>query len=202
MKNTALLLAIPLLLLCSCSPQTETTRNPEASMHTNNASAEDIARALDLSGHVEGGFYRRTYQADHRQLVSTTTGDRFLMTSIYYMLTRQSPIGHFHLNKSDIMHYYHLGDPIRYTLIFPDGTLETLVMGSDVARGQLLQLHVKGGIWKASELLPGDHGYGLISEAVSPGFDFADMTIGTAENLAQQFPQHSKIIKRMIKVGE
>src|SRR5690554_4665548 len=74
--------------------------------------AEMVATALNLSSHVEGGYYRRSYQADHRDLVNTQSGERFLMTSIYYMLTTQSPVGHFHLNKSDIMHYYHLGDPI------------------------------------------------------------------------------------------
>lgn len=165
----------------------------------NHPTTEQVALALNLSGHVEGGYYRRTYQADHRELISTSGGDRYLMTSIYYMLTKQSPIGHFHKNKSDIMHYYHLGDPVRYTLIYPDGKLETIIMGSDVTHGQVLQLMVKGGIWKASELLNSDYGYGLISEAVSPGFDFADMTLGEKEKLTEEFPQHKDAINRLSK---
>lgn len=162
-------------------------------------SAEKIAQALELSGHIEGGYYRRTYQADDRELISTESGDRFLMTSIYYMLTRASPIGHFHLNKSDIMHYYHVGDPIRYTLIHPNGKLETVIMGNNVLQGHLLQLHVKGGVWKASELLTGNHGYGLISETVTPGFDFADMTIGQKALLNALFPQHQSVFEGMTK---
>ncbi len=167
----------------------------------NHPSAEQVAQALNLSGHVEGGYYRRTYQADHRELVRTSGSDRYLMTSIYYMLTRQSPIGHFHRNKSDIMHYYHLGNPIRYTLIYPDGKLETIIMGSDVTQGQVLQLIVKGGIWKASELLNGEYDYGLISEAVSPGFDFADMTLGEREKLVKEFPQHQNLLERLTKTN-
>ena len=167
--------------------------------HTDKPSAEQVAKALKLSGHLEGGFFRRTYQADDYAKLSTGKGERFILTSIFYMLTSQSPIGHFHLNKSDIVHYYHLGDPIRYTLIYPDGKLEQVTMGSDVTKGELLQLTVKGDIWKSSELLPGEHGYGLISEAVSPGFDYADMTLGTNELLKGKFPQHWELVERLIK---
>ena len=171
---------------------------------TNKPNAEQVAKALNLSGHLEGGFFRRTYQADDYAKLSTDKGERFILTSIFYMLTSQSPIGHFHLNKSDIVHYYHLGDPIRYTLIYPDGKVEQVIMGSDVTKGELLQLMVKGGIWKASELLPGEnpsesYGYGLISEAVSPGFDYADMTLGTNKLLKEKFPQHWKLIEPLIK---
>lgn len=165
----------------------------------NKPSAEEVAKALNLSGHLEGGFFRRTYQADDYGMLATDKGERFILTSIFYMLTTQSPIGHFHLNKSDIVHYYHLGDPIRYTMIYPDGSKEQVIMGSDVSKGELLQLTVKGGVWKASELLPGEHGYGLISEAVSPGFDYADMTLGTNALLKEKFPQHWTLMEPLIQ---
>lgn len=187
------------LLACSSTSTTQQNASANNSMNTTKPSAEDVAKALNLSGHLEGGFFRRTYQADDYAKLSTDKGERFILTSIFYMLTRQSPIGHFHLNKSDIVHYYHLGDPIRYTLIYPDGKLEQVIMGSDVTKGELLQLTVKGGIWKSSELLDGEHGYGLISEAVSPGFDYADMTLGTNELLQKKFPQHWGLVGRLIK---
>ncbi|WP_244904897.1 cupin domain-containing protein [Cellvibrio mixtus] len=184
------------LLLSACSTQSlqDNTKTQSAK-----PSAEMVAKALNLSGHLEGGFYRRTYQADDYATLSTEKGERFILTSIFYMLTRESPIGHFHLNKSDIVHYYHIGDPIRYTLIYPDGKLEQVIMGSDVSKGELLQLTVKGGIWKSSELLPGDYGYGLISEAVAPGFDYADMILGTNVLLKDKFPQHWHIMEPLIQ---
>lgn len=161
------------------------------------ASAETVIRALDLEEHVEGGYYRRTFQADDRDPVTTPHGERFLMTSIHYLLTQASPVGHFHLNRSDIVHYHHLGDPIEYFLIHSNGKLEHVVMGPDVAQGQRLQLTVKGGTWKASRLLAGASGYGLISEAVAPGFDFADMKLGKSAELIKQFPQHSNQIEAL-----
>ncbi|WP_256667251.1 cupin domain-containing protein [Pseudomonas sp. ANT_J28] len=124
-------------------------------------SAEAVIAALNLEPHMEGGFYRRTFQTDRHAMVETAGGRRYLMTSIYYLLTKDSPIGHFHLNQSDIVHYYHLGDAIQYSLIFPDGALKTVVMGSDIIAGQCVQLHVTGGVWKASQLTNGLAGYGL-----------------------------------------
>ncbi|MEE4660993.1 MAG: cupin domain-containing protein, partial [Halieaceae bacterium] len=117
------------------------------------ASAVDVdtlIEALGLEAHVEGGYFRRIFQADHRDRISTPAGERYTLTSIHYLLTADSPVGHWHLNRSDIVHYFHLGAPITYYLIHPDGRLETVVMGSDVARGQQLALVVRGGTWKAS----------------------------------------------------
>lgn len=119
-------------------------------MKPRSITASNLILTLDLEPHGEGGFFRRTYQAGHRDMLETTGGPRYLMTSIYYLLTEESPVGQFHFNQSDILHYFHLGDPIEYSLIHADGSLQTLVMGSNVLAGQQPQLHVPGGIWKAS----------------------------------------------------
>ncbi len=160
-------------------------------------SVEELVHALDLESHVEGGYFRRTYAAEDQPRVATPAGERYSLTSIFYLLTREAPTGHFHRNRSDIVHYFQLGDPITYYLLHPDGRLETVVMGQDVAAGQRLQLTVPGGIWKASALGEGAHGYGLISEAVSPGFDYADMTLGNAAELARAFPEHADLVQRL-----
>lgn len=161
-------------------------------MH-DNPDRETVIHQLQLEPHREGGFYRRSFQADHRASIDQGHGERFTLTSIYYLLTADSPTGHWHLNHSDILHYFHLGSPLTYYMIHPDGFLETAVLGPDLAAGQQLQLAVRGGIWKASHLPSGD--YGLVSEAVSPGFDFADMILGRLEELLGQFPQHAKLIE-------
>ena len=60
-----------------------------------NYTVEQLIEYLDLEGHIEGGFYRRTYEATNTSLVPTETGERFSMTSIFYLLSAESPIGHF-----------------------------------------------------------------------------------------------------------
>ncbi|WP_241505993.1 cupin domain-containing protein [Parahaliea mediterranea] len=154
---------------------------------------DTVIRELQLESHVEGGYFRRTYQADDQPRVATPAGERYSLTSIHYLLTADSPTGHWHLNRSDIVHYWHLGAPVEYFMIHPDGRLETAVLGPDLAAGQRLQLTVKGGVWKASHLSAGD--YGLISEAVSPGFEYADMTLGERDVLLARFPQHRALIQ-------
>lgn len=164
----------------------------------NQPSAEELIQSLGLEGHVEGGFYRRTYEAATQPRISTEDGDRFRMTSIFYLLTAGGPVGHFHRNRSDIVHYFHLGDPIEYVLIYPDGELQTITMGPDPRKGHHLQLTVAGGVWKASRLRgEGEQGYGLISEAVSPGFDYRDMTLGITSQLLADFPQHRSYIEAL-----
>ena len=161
--------------------------------------AQQIIQCLGLKAHMEGGYFRRSYQADQRPKIPTGAGERFLLTSIYYLLTHDSSVGHWHLNESDILHYFHLGDPIEYSLIHSDGTLQQAVLGANLVEGQQLQMPVAGGVWKTSRLLPGVYGYGLISEAVSPGFDYSDMTIGNIDTLLEKFPQHRLLIEKFTK---
>jgi len=167
-----------------------------------NGSARDEPRAtaaliaaLDLVAHVEGGYYRRSYESSAS--TSSPAGRRPLMTSIFYLLTRRQPLGRLHRNRADIVHYHQLGDPLEYWLLHDNGRLERRVLGSRLNRGERLQLTVPGGTWKASRLLAGPAGYGLISEAVAPGFDYADMELGDADALAAAFPAHAGFIRRL-----
>lgn len=154
---------------------------------------ETVIERLELEAHREGGYFKRSFQADHREKIVTENGLRYTLTSIYYLLTAESPVGHWHLNQSDIIHYYQLGSPVDYYMIQVDGTLSTATLGPDLAAGQQLQLSVRGGSWKASHLTMGD--YGLISEAVAPGFDYDDMRLAQAEQLIADFPQHRSLIE-------
>ncbi len=177
---------LSLAIAASVMAQAEDKVMPQPDLHT-------VIETLGLESHVEGGYFRRTFQADHREKIDLGDGERFTLTSIYYLLTEDAPIGHWHLNRSDIIHYYHLGSPVHYYLIHPDGKLESAVLGPDLAAGQQLQLVVRGGTWKASHLPAGE--YGLISEAVAPGFEYEDMTLGKRESLLELFPQHADVIR-------
>lgn len=53
------------------------------------------------------------------------------------------------------------------------------------------QLIVPGGVWKATVLEGGegkDDHWGLLGEAVAPGFDYRDMRFGNAEEMQKAFP--------------
>ena len=193
MQIAGLRTALGVLLILGANAFAE----PSDSMPARSLTAAELVEHLGLDGHIEGGFFRRTYASDYT-LLTADDRERLSLSSIFYLLAAESPIGHFHLNQSDIVHYFHLGDPITYYLLHPTGELETTVMGSDVRRGQVLQLTVPGGVWKASEIPSnGSHGFGLISEAVTPGFEYDDMTLGYRDVLVAQFPQHDTLVKRL-----
>lgn len=154
-----------------------------------------LINSLGLERHVEGGYYRRSYASSLSY--SSAAGERHLMTSIYYLLTDDEPIGHFHQNQSDILHFFHSGSPIDYTIISKDGQLQRATLGPEPALGHQFQLLVKSGDWKASQLHEGE--YGLISEAVAPGFDYADMRLAEADFMQREFARHWQQIKHLVK---
>lgn len=147
---------------------------------------QQLIQTLQLEPHVEGGYFRRTYGAK-RSLTVDQGEERPIMSSIYYLLTDDSPVGYFHRNLSDIVHYWHCGDPLTYYLIDAGGQYREVELGPDLDRGQRLQLTVPGGVWKATELRRGS--FGLLSEAVAPGFDYADMELATEQGLRLSFPE-------------
>nr|VFJ63880.1 MAG: hypothetical protein BECKDK2373B_GA0170837_11303 [Candidatus Kentron sp. DK] len=148
----------------------------------------DWITQLRLEPHpIEGGYFRRAYQSDYRcDDVPYAKTARRLMTSIFYMLTDDSPIGYLHVNHADIMHYFHAGSPLRYLIVHPDGQLQRARLGANPAAGEQLQLLVKGGCWKTAILDAGQ--FSLLSEAVSPGFQYSDMALITGQELQTRFP--------------
>lgn len=158
-------------------------------------SKEQVIEQLNLSHHFEGGYFRQTFKANHRDKVTTKRGERVTMTAIFYMLTDDNNIDHFHTKYSDGIEFYHMGAPITYHMIYPDGRYEKAVVGPDIQNGQQLQLPVPGGTYKAAELPSGS--YGLVSEAVSPGWEKEDMIEVSQGELLEKFPQHKAIIERL-----
>ena len=154
---------------------------------------EELIRLLDLEEHIEGGYYKRSYCA--KAPVNDSTGQA-LASSIYYLLTNNNSVGHFHKNKSDILHFHHGIGVIRYYLVSESGQLSIVDMGSDLNEGQQLQLLVSGGVWKASELIEGN--MGLISEVVIPEFRFEDMILANASDMAS-WDVKEEALMRLIK---
>ncbi len=147
----------------------------------------DWIEKLSLTKHVEGGYFSESYRASEEMATSRVGSARSVMTSIYYLLTDDSPIDHLIRNESDIVHYFQAGSPITYILVDLEGHLHRVKLGLDIAQGEVPQLIVPGGYWKAAVLEAGE--YGLLGEAVAPGFDYRDMTMGKAAEISAQFPE-------------
>lgn len=150
------------------------------------SSGEALIAALGLRPHLEGGHFVERWRSAQEQ--ATANGPRPRASTIYYLLSRATPVGRFHRNSSDITHFFHSGGPIVYCMISPEGGWREVVLGHDLGAGQVLVFTCPGGWWKSSHLPPGVE-HGLISEIVAPGFDYADHAIADEALFSRLFPQ-------------
>lgn len=160
-----------------------------------NPTAQQLVEHLGLLAHPEGGYFRETFRSGAAPMASEGQTDlrgevmpayqervpRNLLTSIYWMPTADSPIGWLCCNRAAHVHYYHAGASLTYHLVSPEGELTVERLGPNVLAGEVLQLSVPGGYWKAAELQTGE--YCLLGEGVAPGFDFEDFQFIGEEQL-------------------
>eukprot|EP00794_Sanderia_malayensis_P012691 gene12691-13993_t len=178
----------------------------------------------------EGGFFREIYRSLNRDVLvenSTTfklmkkmrklsqdefgipscpppTGKegegehRELYTTIYFLMEK---VNEPHVNKSDIIHFYHDGCPIHYFWIdLTTGVLSEAVLGKDIMNGQCLHLMVPGNTLKWGVVVnegqfSSQDQFSLLSECVMPGFEYEDRSIISKPKLQEMFPQHWDLIQ-------
>ncbi len=144
--------------------------------------ADSITSTLDLAPHPEGGAFRQTWAAAE----TVTLPDRRVRptaTLIYFRLLAGESSA-WHRVTSDEIWLAHTG---VVSLQFGGAGSapvegETVLVGVDVAAGQVPQAVVPAGVWQRTVPSAED---ALVSCVVSPGFDFDDFELapesGTAE---------------------
>jgi predicted cupin superfamily sugar epimerase len=125
---------------------------------------------------------------DIRGTTMTTSGGeiRNVSTSILYMLSRTRDFQAWVANASDHVHFHHGGGAFIYHIVSPDGKggwrYHTKRCGGNVANGDEPQVVVPGGSFKAARLEDG-YDFGIVGEAVAPGFDSRDFAFVSADEL-------------------
>ncbi len=153
-----------------------------------NNTYETLIEKLGLLPHPEGGWYRETYRSNLH------TGERQLMTSIYFLLTSEN-VSRFHRIKSDELWYFHAGSTLIVHTLKEDG-YHGLLLGNKLEAGEEPQLLVEAGTIFGSSLKDPD-AFALVSCAVAPGFDFRDFELFEAEPLLEKWPEHEAIIRKL-----
>ncbi len=159
--------------------------------------AEYIIKKLALKPHPEGGYYREIYRSEEKinshALPKRYGGDRNFSTSIYYLL-KEGEYSKLHRLKSDEIYHFYLGASVEIILIYPNGKIETRILGNNLERGESLQIIVPKNVWQGLRLI-GNGRFSLMGTTVSPGFDYNDFELGDEEKL-------QKIIKINKKIRE
>lgn len=168
-----------------------------------NQDFREVIKALDLSPHPEGGFFKETYRAagsiSGSALPSIFGTERAYSTSILYLLA-EGQKSRFHRLRQDEVWHFHLGGPLRLAMISPSGQAGEVTLGAKFASSQLLQFAVPGGVWFAATPKAGSV-YSLVGCTVAPGFDFADFELADEAKMKKEFPQHCGLISEFFQVG-
>ncbi|MGN6724188.1 MAG: cupin domain-containing protein [Marmoricola sp.] len=132
----------------------------------------DLAVALDLEPHPEGGWYRETWRSP--VVVTLPDGRERATGTLIWFLLPAGESSRWHKVASDEIWLAHTGT-VRLEL-GGDGPSPTATTSHEVttaASGQT-QLLVPAGVWQRTVPGPDD---ALVSCVVSPGFDFADFEL-------------------------
>ena len=126
-------------------------------------SAADIIARLALQPHPEGGHYRETFRDS-----GTDADGRARSTAIFFLLARGER-SHWHrIDAVEIWHYY-AGSALTLH-IADDGNKHSVMLGPNLAAGEVPQAIVPAQAWQAAEST-GD--WTLVGGTVAPGFVFA-----------------------------
>lgn len=145
-----------------------------------------LVERLGLRPHPEGGFFRETYRSPR------SSGDRSFSTAIYFLVTAASP-SRMHRVASDEMWHFYLGDPLEMLQLEPGGASRVVTIGARIERDESPQVLVPANVWQGVRVVPGGR-YGLVGATVTPGFDFADFTMGDRDELLAAYPDRAGLI--------
>jgi predicted cupin superfamily sugar epimerase len=98
---------------------------------------------------------------------SASGDERDASTAIYYLLTPDTFSAMHRLPGDELFHFY-LGDPVEMLQLRPDGVVQHVVIGNDLAAGMQPQVIVAGGVWQGCRLRDGGR-VALMGTTMSPG---------------------------------
>ena len=142
---------------------------------------DEIIEHLGLEPHPEGGWYRRTWAhpgitptgAPAPDGLTDEPAGRPHGSAIVYLLAAGER-SHWHLLDAHELWHHYAGDPLELELSDDAVAVRAQVLGTDLAAGQLPQLHVPAGVWQSARSLGA---WTLVGCTVVPGFDFAGFTL-------------------------
>ena len=124
--------------------------------------ADELAEALGMQAHPEGGRYVETWRGPD-------VGGRATGTAIYFLLVAGER-SHWHRVDADEIWLFHAGDPLAIEVAAAAGSaVERRVLGSSVGQGERPQVVVPAGAWQSATPLGA---WTLVSCVVTPGFVF------------------------------
>lgn len=149
---------------------------------------EEIIAAYRLERHPEGGWFREVHRsARPLGTIPGYPGERTAFTAIYFLLPR-GDFSAFHLLRSEEAWIHLAGDPLE--LVTLGREVRRHRIGPATGAGDPIAVVPAGEIQAARTF--GE--YSLAACIVSPGFEYADFTMPSREDLLRKFPDLRELI--------
>ncbi|MFD9460587.1 cupin domain-containing protein [Streptomyces sp. NPDC060027] len=144
-------------------------------MTSSDTGIPELAAALNMQPHPEGGWFVETWTAPQAFHPDGYPGPRAAASAIYFLLA-PGDTSAWHTVRSDELWLWHRGGALDVLLggdgNSPQSTPEVVRLGPRVEAGERPQALVPGGIWQAAR--PAGDQEVLVSCVVAPGFDYDD----------------------------
>lgn len=153
-------------------------------------SAKELIKSFGLKKHPEGGYFAESYRASgaiaRTALPSRYKGKRNFSTCIYFLLP-SGAVSRMHRVASDEIWHFYLGGALELVQLSPEGVLDRVILGQNVAAGERVQHVVPAGCWFGAR--PSKRSaYSFVGCTVAPGFDFADFELADRRDLFRKYP--------------
>lgn len=141
---------------------------------------------------VEGTLFVGTYRAAAELPGGGPVGTA--MIGLYCHEPRS--FSSFHRLPADEVWHFYDGDPLRLVLLAPNGSSRAVLLGRDVAAGQVVQYVVPAGVWQGGHVVDGGT-YALFGCTMAPGFTSAGFEGAVAADLLRRYPDRAADIERL-----
>ena len=141
---------------------------------------------------VEGTLFVATYRSAAELADGSPVGTA--MIGLYCHEPRS--FSSFHRLPADEVWHFYDGDPLRLVLLAPDGWSREVLLGRDVAAGQVVQLVVPAGTWQAGHVVD-DGTYALFGCTMAPGFTSRGFEGAVTADLLRRYPDRAADIERL-----
>jgi predicted cupin superfamily sugar epimerase len=160
--------------------------------------AAEVAEALGLEPHREGGYFRETYRSP--LTIHTEFGVRSLATAIVYLLIGSDP-SRFHRLRADEIWFFHAGSRAEMVMLEQAAGRERRLPSNMLGR-EHPQVVVPAGTWLGVRVAQGQAAgdgpdWTLASCVVTPGFEYEDFELAARETLLREFPEEADIIRAL-----
>ncbi len=158
--------------------------------------AAELIDTLGLKPHPEGGFFRELFRSEHAVAPADGRGSRAAITTIYFLLTRET-FSRWHRVRSDEVWHLYEGGPLEVL----EAELEARVLtrhclGAVGEPDQAPVCTIATGRWQAARATSD---YALAGCTVGPGFEYADFEMLAedpvrAEALTKAWPEWAAML--------